>query len=340
LKYNKEIAIISGLFVIAIFVGVNMMTSTSYPGIAGGNLECWNCHNGPIFATENDFSVDLGSWPSGTNAFPGGRYTANYFFTMSTNAAAHSAQTEPFIDHVYVSFTTNATHIMVSARVTEGGWNDTANAYEGDSKSFGDSVTPDQIALIWGDNTSAFDLQEFSKQGMNTGKSKTVLDLWWVSTADFTENSTGLAKDYRITEGGKLADDVDDVHVGVHWGVQRGNMTHPDALGYYYLFSRALDTGDAKDIQFEMGKEYYVALAHWNDAKGDMHYSSYNERIIIGDEAAPEYITETDTVTEATTVVETNVVTTTAAATGDGFTLVFVMVGLLIAIPIVAKKRN
>ena len=74
-------------------------------------------------------------------------------------------------------------------------------------------------------------------------------------------------------------------------------------------------------------------------ARGCLPSYCNNERIVIGSELAPEYVTETETVDHTTTVVTTQ----TSGASGGtipSFTVVFVMVGLLVAIPIIAKKRK
>jgi hypothetical protein len=330
MNYKKELAIISGLFVIALFVGVNMMTSTSYPGIANGNVDCWNCHQGPIFAGETSFSADIGAWPSGTNTWPGGRYDQNYFFMMNVEDA-HAYG----IIHAGVQFLMNDTHMQVKV------------SYSDDTAQFGNSSYPDMFAILfnidaYGTNVGEeFSLFDFYEMGTHMATLNGSLDLWWASTATFAENATGKAMDYKIggDGGGGLAFDGNadqDVMVGIHYGELR-----PGVMGYNWEFSRPLTTTSSKDVQFHAGDEIQVAVAQWNDTNdGEAHFSSYTYRMVIG-ELAPEYVTETATVDHTVT----NEVTTTvsSAATGGSvpsFTIVFVMVGLLIAVPLIAKKRK
>jgi hypothetical protein len=337
LKYKKEMAIISGLFVIALFVGVNMMTSTSYPGISGGDNPCWECHNTPVYARTFAFNADLGSWPSGSAAWPSGEYMTQYVFTMSTD----DPHNEP-IDHVNVQFVTNDTHIMIKVRVTD------VSATWGAS-----SVSSDKVAILWNIDAygetadEQFAMQQFTEEGAMKTQNGT-LDMWYVDTGDFTVNSTGMANDMYIGTSGKSADsEASDVSVGIHYGVLR-----PGVSGYFYMFARELNTTNANDIQFEFGQRYQFGLAHWNNSAGVNHWSSYDQNIVIGNSETidPDHYqvdtlkyteTETEINTVTDSVTDTVTETTTAAATGaDGFTIVFVMVGLLVAIPIVARRRK
>jgi hypothetical protein len=332
MNYKKEMAILSGLFVIALFVGVNMMTSTSYPGIAGGHVDCWNCHQGPIFASESSFSADIGAWPDAAhnNAWPSQRYDQNYFFMMNVEDA-HAFG----IIHAGVQFVMNSTHMQVKV------------SYSDDTAKFENSTNPDMFAILFNIDAygtkadEEFSLFDFYEAGLAMATLNGSLDLWWASTADFAANATGKAKDYVIggPNGGGLAPDPaadQDVYVGVHYGEIRDGV-----MGYNWEFTRPLTTSSVKDVQFHKGDEIQVAVAQWNDTKvGEAHFSSYTYRMVIG-ELAPESVTTTATVDHTVT----NEVTTTVSSGATGgsvpsFTIVFVMVGLLIAVPLIAKKRK
>jgi hypothetical protein len=334
--------ILFGIFAMASFVALNMYTSTSLPGF--GNESCNNCHNQPALVKDVGASFAMNNYTAASNAFKNTTWSADEVPTVQTNNRS-------VIEFNFVAFQKNTTHVMIMAQVSD----ETVT-----TKGQG-SAHSDKFGLIFNIDVANFTVGQFftsytNGQSLDTTLSGDMMfpeghaDFWYVDVNDIGTNATGMAKDEAISTG-ILSDGGthQDVSVSVWYiSVTHGSNTVHE---YVYFFVRALNTGDSNDAQFDVdGTAIHYAIAGWNDNSTYYHLSSFDQMIIVGTTfdvvnhtttmTNTVKTTETKTVKETTTAVTTVTGTGTASGTTSSFTVIFVLAGLFVSIPIIARMRS
>ena len=233
-------------------------------------------------------------------------------------------------------------------------------------KSQGSAVS-DKFGIIFNIDVRNFSVGDFLTLYNNNGNLNTVLtgqmafpighaDLWYVDIANIGYNATGKAQDEFISTG--IASDgssYQDVYVSVWYG----NIGH--SMAYRIFFVRNLTTQDANDAQFNQnGFGIYYAISSWDDSSTYYHLSSFDQMVILGDSIAggqnstvTQYVidNQTQTITQVSSQIITQTTTQTINQgtnsfsqsiinTSSSFTLFFVLIGLILAIPFISRKRS
>jgi hypothetical protein len=161
-------------------------------------------------------------------------------------------------------------------------------------------------------------------------------DFWYVDTATHTINAT--AKDMYISSN-YLSDgdaSTQDVTVGIFYHIV---TAHGSTHGHYRIyFVRALTTSDANDVQFSKdGTAIKYAIGVWDNSRFTNHFSSFDNMVIVGDySVGMGFGTTTITSTQKETVTESG----TVSASTSSFTIIFVLAGLAVGIPVIANMRR
>jgi hypothetical protein len=324
------VGVLFGIFALASFVALNMYTSTSFPGF-GGSEACNNCHNQPALVRQVDMSFAMNDFASANDLFNEyGQFATNEVPVIPTNN-----RSDANLEFIKVVFLKNSTDVMVQAQVP-----DRTVTSKGTSAStsdkFGFIFNIDVVNFTVGDfisyynSSSSAPLDEvLSGQMMfNNGHA----DFWYVDIGALGYNATGMASDKYIG-GAILPDDTQDVHVSVWYG----DLGH-GSVGYRIYMVRPLNTGDANDAQFDVdGTAIHYAIAAWNNEKNEYHLSSFDQMIIVGNEFN---VMKTSVETSVVTETKTETGTGSASGTTSSFTAVFVLAGLFVSIPIIARMRS
>ena len=335
---NKiHIGILFGIFALASFVALNLYTSTSEPGF-GQNEACNNCHNQPALVKDVSASFAMNNYTQAAAAFTNTTWSSDEIPTIQTNNRTN-------IQFDFVAFQKNSTSLMVMAQVAD---NTPTTKGQG-------SATSDKFGVLFNIDVANFTVGQFLVN--NNGKYVTGqplgttltggdmsfpqghADFWYIDLNNLGYNATGMAQDEAISTG-ILSDGAahQDVHVAV-WYI---TVYHgPTAVHeYVYFFVRNLNTNDPNDAQFNVaGTAIHYAIAGWNDTSTFYHLSSFDQMIIVGNKfnvINNVTATATATVTETKTVSGSSSVTSTASA----FTMLFVLAGLFVSIPLISKYRN
>jgi hypothetical protein len=344
LKMKKlYVGIVFGIFALASFVALNMYTSTSFPGF-GGNEACNNCHNQPALVKQVDMSFGMSDFATANSLFSQyGQFAADEVPIIPTNN-----RSDANLEFSFVTFLKNTTHVMIRAQVPDS----TVTAKSSGSSTsdkFGFIFNIDVVNFTVGDFITYYNSTETNLDDVLSGQMMFTnghADFWYVDVNTLGYNATGMAVDKSISSG-ILTDAAQDVHVGIWYG----DLGH-GSVGYRYYFVRALNTGDSNDAQFNVdGTAIHYAIAAWNDESAVYHLSSFDQMVIVGNEfnvihAVTDTVTNTATTTETETETATETATTTvsgsasASGTTSSFTAVFVLAGLFVSIPIIAKMRN
>ena len=182
-------------------------------------------------------------------------------------------------------------------------------------------------------------------------------DFWYLDLSKAGYNSTGMAQDDYISSG--LISDG-SAKQNVQYAVWYGFLGH-QTNGYRYYFVRSLTDTDSNDVQFNDGMTINYAMAIWEDSSSDYHLSSFDQMIVIGNQiravntqtitttvgSVTSTVTQISTTSSQNNVTVTQTVTKTQSAkpvtistTTSAFTAVFVIFGLIISIPILARYRK
>ena len=320
--------IITAVFVMSSFVAINMYNSASFPGY-GSSETCNNCHNQPAFAKSVDTNFALGDWANSQAVFDNnGLWSTDEVPTIPANNRSAD------IEFVRTQFLTNSTDFMVMMEIEDTTPTNTLNA-SAVSDKFAIIFNIDSVNFTVGDflNTYTADGNIDGQMGLKDGTA----DLWWIDTHTTGYNVTGTALDYYITSN-YLTDGASsqDVQFALWYGLLAVHGPNK-VYGYRLWFVRSLTTSDtAHDVQFKDGNTVRYAIAHWNDATGDSHYSSFDQMLVVGNDIG--------VVTQGTTTVNNNftqTITESASVTSSltAFSIVFVLAGLAMAIPIVSYFR-
>lgn len=320
--------IVTTVFLMSSFLAINMYTSTSFPGY-GGSITCNNCHNQPAFAKTVGTSFTLGNWSQSKAVFD-----ANGLWATDEVPTIQASNRSSGIEFVKTEFLTNSTTFMMMMEIDDNTPTNQLNT----------SATSDKFAVIFNIDSVNFTVGDFltnyvadgnivGQMGLNDGTA----DLWWIDTSTTGYNTTGTALDYYITTN-YLTDGANsqDVHYALWYGVL-ANHGHGPVWGYRLYFVRSLTTADtAHDVQFSTGMTDHYAIAHWNDSTSDTHFSSFDQMLVVGNNVG--------VVTQGTTTINNNftqTITESASVTSSlsAFTVVFVLAGLAIAIPIITYFR-
>lgn len=328
------VGILFGIFAMASFVAMNLYTSESFPGY--GNEACNYCHNQPALVKDVSTSFAMNNFTQAEKVFGDTQFAADEVPTVQTNNRSN----EQFD---FAVFLRNSTHVMMKFQVP-----DSANTTQGTGVAHSD-----KFGVIFNIDVANFTVgQFFGSYTTNKTLDNTLTgdmmfveghaDFWYVDINDIGVNKTGMASDEAISTG-ILSDGA--AHQDVHVAVWYGNLGH-GSVGYRYYFVRALNTGDANDAQFDVdGTAIHYAIASWDANSTVYHLSSFDQMVIVGNDFNVIHnMTDTVTNTATTTVKETETKTvtgtTTPAGTTSSFTVVFVLAGLFVSIPIIAKMRN
>jgi hypothetical protein len=325
------------------FLAVNLYTSTSFPGF-GGNATCNNCHNQPAFAKTVDASISLSDW-NAYKTFDSNRLLARNEVpviqtnnrTTIQNVAGNMTETGN-LEFIAVTFLTNATHMMIMAQFTDPTLGSTSS-----------KTTSDKFAIIFNIDVVNFTVGQFLGSYNSTADEADALsgqmgftnghaDLWYADTAIGGVNTTSNLGDYNIASN--YASDGTDKQ-DVSYAMQYGKVAFDGSKGYRVYFVRALTTSDTNDVQFTNGKAIKYAIAQWDNSRWTYHYSSFDQMVVVGNELAGEMtVTNTATVTNNNNVTVTVTGTTTPSGTTSSFTVIFVLAGLVVAIPVIANMRR
>jgi hypothetical protein len=331
------IGIVFGVFFLASFMALNLVTSTSFPGY-GGNKECNYCHNQPALVKDvsgANATFTMGNIAQAQKVFDENnvQWARDEVPTIQTNN--RNAE----IAFVSMTFIRNSTDLMVQATVNDNTVNNTSPA------------TSDKFGIIFDIDVVNFSVGQFltaytTGQPLSTTLSGQMgfsqgghADFWFVDTSVVKANTTGMANDEYISTG-ILTDSQQDVHVMVWYG----NGGH--GMQYQYYFVRPLNTGDKNDAQFDVaGTPIYYAIAHWDASLTVYHDSSFDQMVVVGNSVSgitARTTTETNVQTETKTETTTTTVsgTTTTTGTTSSFTAVFVLAGLVVSIPLISHMRR
>jgi hypothetical protein len=317
-----HIGILFGIFALVSFVGLNLYTSTSFPGFSSG-ADCNQCHNSPTFVKNAQVSISVND-ANADSVFEANRQHArNYIPAVQTNN--RSLDNTEFVQ---ITFLKNTSHIMVMARISDSSVGGTTKA------------TSDKFGIIFNIDSANFSVGNFinsynssaplddavnGQMALNDGHA----DFWYVDTSVNAINASSKAADMYISSNyltdGTGAQDVD---VGVYYRSSR----------YYIYLVRALTTTDANDVQFTKdGTAIKIALATWDNERFTYHMSSFDNMIILGNYTVGMGF---GTTTVTTTQKETVTASGTISASTSSFTIVFVLAGLAVGIPVIANIRR
>jgi hypothetical protein len=314
-----HIGILFGIFALVSFVGLNLYTSTSFPGFSSG-ADCNQCHNSPTFVKNAQVSISVND-PDADDVFEANRQHArNYIPAVQTNN--RSLDNTEFVQ---ITFLKNTSHIMVMARYSD-------STVGGNTKS-----TSDKFGIIFNIDSVNFSVGNFinsynssaplddvvnGQMALNDGHA----DFWYVDTSVNAINASSKAADMYISSNYQSDGDAatQNVDVGVYY---RGGR-------YYIYLVRALTTSDTNDVQFSAdGTAIKIALATWDNNRFTYHMSSFDNMIILGNYSVGMGF-------GTTTVTETKTETGSVSASTSSFTVVFVLAGLAVGIPVIANMRR
>jgi hypothetical protein len=325
------------------FLAVNLYTSTSFPGFAG-NKDCNYCHNQPAFAKTVDASISLSDWNAYKTFDANSLWARNEVPVIKTNnrttiqnVAGNMTETGN-LEFIAVTFLTNSTHMMFMASITDPTIGSTSS-----------KTTSDKFAIIFNIDVVNFTVGDFLGAYNSTADEADALsgqmgfpnghaDMWYADTAVGGINTTSKLGDYNIASN--YASDGTDKQ-DVSYAMQYGSVAHDGSLGYRVYFVRALTTSDTNDVQFTEGMGIHYAIARWDNSRWTYHYSSFDQMVVVGNELAGKMtVTEQNTVTNTNEVTVTVTGTTTPSGTTSSFTVIFVLAGLVVAIPVIANMRK
>ena len=329
------IGIAFGIFFLASFLALNLVTSTSFPGY-GTNKECNYCHNQPALVKDvsgANSTFAFGDIVQAQKVFSEDnlQWARDEVPTIQTNN--RSAE----IAFVSMAFLRNSTSLMVQAQIEDPTVNNTNQA------------TSDKIGIIFNIDAKNFSVGQFLTSYVTGQPLDTTLhgimgfsqgghaDLWMVDTSIVKANTTGMASDMYISTG-ILTDAKQNVSVWVWYG----NIGHGH-MGYQYYFVRPLNTGDVNDAQFDVaGTPIYYAVAHWDASWTVYHDSSFDQMVVVGNSVdGITARTTTETKTSVQTQTETKTITTSnTSGTTSSFTAVFVLAALAVSIPLISHMRK
>jgi hypothetical protein len=327
---KAHIITIFGIFAIASFVAVNMYTSTSFPGFSS-NKSCNYCHNQPAYAKSVQASLNLSDWNAYKPFNDNSLWTRNEVPIIQTNNRSESN-----LEFIAVTFMKNTTHMMVMASITDVTAGTTSKST---SDKFAIIFNIDVINFTVGDFLTSYNSSSTNEDDTLTGQmgfKNGHADMWYVDTSSQALNSSGIAMDYYISSNYQSdGTDKQDVSYGLHYGA----VAHDGSKGYRFFFVRPLTTSDNNDVQFNIeGQGIYYAIAYWNNSRFTYHLSSFDQMVVVGDKLlTPTTVTNEKTVTNNVSV---TVTTTETSASTSSFTMVFVLAGLLVAIPVIANMRR
>jgi hypothetical protein len=333
MKKIYQVGIISAIFVLSGVMALNMYSSTSFPGFHS-DAPCNFCHNDPVYAREvtGEISVDptdAAMWDDNQ------QWSLNEVPMVNTNNRSE-------FEFFAMQWLTNSTHVAFRARIPD----DTMNSN-------------DKFAIIWNIDVSNFTVGEFLTHYAEEGTSGSMsfsnghADMWFWKASTIGANSSGATMDYYIDTSHYMADSTTNGMTYTYYGGM-GGFGNPS--GWILTFVRELTTGDANDVQFETGSVIQYALAHWNDGSYVNHMSSFDKSLVVGDQiygagdtvTAVSTVVQTETETKSVNVTQTLKQTETETVTGEpsgttsSFTLLTLVAGLAIAIPLMSylKKRK
>lgn len=336
-----------GIFFLASFMALNLVTSTSFPGY-GNNKECNYCHNQPALVKDvsgTNASFTMGNITQAQRVFDENnlQWARDEVPTIQTN------DRNTAIEFVSMAFLRNSTDLMVQAQVNDATMNDTSSA------------TSDKFGIIFDIDVVNFSVGQFLTSYTNNQPLSTTLqgqmgfsqgghaDFWFVDTANVHANTTGLAQNMYISTGILSEPSTQQTVQVFAW---YGSWAH--GHGWQFYFVRPLNTNDNNDAQFNVaGTPIYYAIAHWNDSLTTSHISSFDQMVVVGDSVTgitARTTTQTNTQTQTETKTETKSVTSTATVTASGtstttgttssFTAIFVLAGLVVSIPLISHMRR
>lgn len=322
--------IVISVFLLSSFLAMNMYTGTSFPGF-GGSETCNNCHNQPAFVKNVDVSFAMNNFTAGKEAIESNAiFAADEVPVIQTNN-----RSDANLEFIKMYFMKNTTHVMVMAEITD---STPSNSTSSTSDKFGIIFNIDVVNFTVGDflnnyNSSETDLNLVldGQMGFNNGHA----DLWYVDTKTTGFNTSGLAEDSYITSA-VVTDGPSnqDVHYSLWYGI---TAVHGSTVvhGYRIIFVRSLSTNDDNDVQFTSeGTGINYAIASWDNSQKEFHHSSFDQMVIVGDHIGA--ITQGTVVSNVTlTVTESASITSSLSA----FSVVFVLAGLAIAIPVITYFR-
>jgi hypothetical protein len=320
---KAHILTLFGIFAIASFIAVNMYTSTSFPGFSS-SADCNMCHNSPSFIKNTEVSISVNDRNAYTVFESNRQYARNYVPAVQTNN--RSLDNTEFIQ---ITFLKNSTHIMVYTRISD------STLGSNSSKS-----TSDKFSILWNIDSANFSVGNFIDNYNSSAPLDDVVtgqmalddghaDMWYVDSAVHPINASSKASDMYISSN-YLTDGTtkQDVDLGYYYFGGR----------YYIYFVRTLTTDDSNDVQFEKdGTAILYALALWDNDRMTYHLSSFDNMVIIGDYSVGMGF---GTTTITTTQKETVTASGTISASTSSFTLVFVLAGLAVGIPVIANIRR
>lgn len=308
------VGVLFGIFALASFMAMNLYTSTSFPGY-GGNEACNECHNQPALVKKVEASFAMTDFTAAENVFSQyGQWSTDEVPIIPTNNRSESN-----LEFSAVTFLKNSTDVMVRAQMSDR--TPTAKGTgSATSDKYGFIFNIDVVNFTVGDFLTNYNSSDTNLDSVLTGQmafsSGGHADFWYVDVGKIGTNATGMASDKSISTG-ILTDTEQDVHVSVWYG----DLGH-GSVGYRYYFVRPIDTKDSNDAQFNVdGTTMHYAIASWNGNSGAYHHSSFDQMIIVGN---------------------TFNLTGKSSGTTSSFTAVFVVIGLVAAIPLIAhyKKRK
>ncbi len=317
------VGIIFGVFALASFMALNVYTSTSFPGY-GNNEECNYCHNQPALMKTVQASFAMSDFAGANAVFTQyGQWSTDEVPIIPTNN-----RSDANLEFASVTFLKNSTSIMVKAQVPD----KTPTALgtgSATSDKFGFIFNIDVVNFTVGQFLTNYNSSQTNLDNVLSGQMAFSTgghaDFWYVDVGKFGTNTTGKALDEAISSG--ITNDG-ATHQDVSVGIWYGNLGH-GSVGYQYFFVRALNTGDPNDAQFNVdGAATHYAIASWDASSGAYHHSSFDQLIIVGNNF---------------NVVSTITVTATSSKTSgttSSFTVVFVLLGLAVSIPVIAHYRK
>jgi hypothetical protein len=302
--------IISAIFIMSAFLAFNMYSSTSFPGFSSSS-PCNVCHNDPTHVNDVTGEIKI-SISEDSMWSTNGQFATNYVPIISVYNRSEGIDG---VEFVKIRFLKNSTHIVVQARISDA----TVDAN-------------DKFAIIWNINVENFTIGEFLtsySEGATSGNmafSNGHADMWFWKESVVNANATGKALDYYI----------DTSHYNNDGTGKQDVTVTPYYVGgrYYIYFVRALTTTDVNDVQFEDGMAIPYALGHWDNSNYIVdHFSSFDKMVIVGDViGVTQYI--------PTTIFEPTTVQGEPSGTTSSFTLITLVAGLIIAIPVMSFVRK
>lgn len=311
-----HVGLIIAIFALSSFMAINLYASQSLPGFSSG-ADCNLCHNSPQFVKKVDASISVGKFDAYKTFDTHRQYSRNYLPVIKTDNRSYEFNVNGSFDQEvlnveFLQLTTikNTTHIMVMAR-----WSDSTIG------STTTKATSDKLGIIWNIDSGNFSVGNFlsdtttsypgvvenGEMALENGKA----DFWYVDTSVNGINKTSKAADKSISTS--IATDASqDVDAGV-W--RFGGR-------YYVYLVRALTNSDTNDVQFTDGKVIKIATALWDNDVNTAHFSSFDNMAIVA-----EYKVDLN-------------IGGAASGTTSSFTVMFVLAGLLIAVPVISKYKG